>query len=144
MSQIKDLILNTDASDWDSASTGSKCSKNLPVDKPEEELRSETLAPLPGVQRQERRPSFTEPQGAANATMKEGKEPSLLGTHPLPRPRSFKSHTSMQPQPQTHVNKESNKKPISDEGKPELCLIKPMNSFLMIWVCKDVLNDQST
>ncbi|GAA6089790.1 ankyrin repeat domain-containing protein 26 isoform X5 [Tachysurus ichikawai] len=104
-----------DASDWDSASTGSKCSKNLPVDKPEEELRSETLAPLPGVQRQERRPSFTEPQGAANATMKEGKEPSLLGTHPLPRPRSFKSHTSMQPQPQTHVNKESNKKPISDE-----------------------------
>ncbi|XP_060742708.1 ankyrin repeat domain-containing protein 26 [Tachysurus vachellii] len=92
-----------DASDWDSASTASKCSKNLPVYKPEEESRSETLAPLPGVQGQERRPSFTEPQGAANAT------------RPLPRPRSFKSHTSAQPQPQTHVNKESNKKPISDE-----------------------------
>ncbi|XP_047675755.1 ankyrin repeat domain-containing protein 26 isoform X3 [Tachysurus fulvidraco] len=103
-----------DASDWDSASTTSKCSKNLPVYKPEEELRSETLPPLPGVQGQERRPSFTEPQGAANATMKEGIEPSLLGTRPLPRPRSFKSHTSTQPQPQTHVNKESDR-PISDE-----------------------------
>ncbi|KAK3526644.1 hypothetical protein QTP70_030857 [Hemibagrus guttatus] len=106
-----------DASDWDSASTTSKASKNLPVYKPEEELASETLVPLPVVQEQELRPSFTEPQGAANTRKEEGKESFLLGTRPLPSPRSFKSLTSTQPQPQPqiHIDKESNKKPISDE-----------------------------
>ncbi|XP_058263435.1 ankyrin repeat domain-containing protein 26 isoform X3 [Hemibagrus wyckioides] len=102
-----------DASDWDSASTTSKASKNLPGYKPEEELVSETLVPLPVVQQQELRPSYTEPQGAATTRKEERKESSLLGNRPLPSPRSFKSLP--QTQPQTHIDKESNKKPISDE-----------------------------
>ncbi|MCI4381927.1 hypothetical protein PGIGA_G00257550 [Pangasianodon gigas] len=104
-----------DASDWDSASTTSKASKNLPVYKPEEELASETPVPLPVVREQELRTSVAETQGAANTKKEEGKESSLLGTHPLPSPRSFKPLTSTQPQPQTHIHKESIKKPVSEE-----------------------------
>lgn len=73
--------------------------------------------PLPVVQEQELRPSFTEPQGAATTRKEEGKESSLLGNRPLPSPRSFKSLP--QTQPQTHIDKESNKKPISDEGEQD-------------------------
>ncbi|XP_053541775.1 ankyrin repeat domain-containing protein 26 isoform X9 [Ictalurus punctatus] len=109
-----------DASDWDSASTTSKASKNLPVYKPEEELASETPLPLPVVQGQEHpRASVAETEGAANTKKEEGKESSLLRTRPLPSPRSFKTLTSTQPQPQpqpqTHIHKESIKKPMSDE-----------------------------
>ncbi|XP_053093161.1 ankyrin repeat domain-containing protein 26 isoform X8 [Pangasianodon hypophthalmus] len=106
-----------DASDWDSASITSKASKNLSVYKPEEELASETPVPLPVVREQELRTSVAETQGAANTKKEEGKESSLLGTRPLPSPRSFKPLTSTQPQPQpqTHIHKESIKKPVSEE-----------------------------
>ncbi|MCJ8736043.1 hypothetical protein PDJAM_G00254300 [Pangasius djambal] len=106
-----------DASDWDSASTTSKASKNLPVYKPEEELASETPVPLPVVREQELHTSVAETQGAANTKKEEGKESSLLGSRPLPSPRSFKPLTSTQPQPQpqTHIHKESIKKPVSEE-----------------------------
>lgn len=119
----KKFILNTDASDWDSAST---TSKNLPVYKPEEEMKGESSAPLPIVQEHVTE-SVTEPQEAANTEGEEGKESFLFATRPLPSPRSFKPRTSTQPknQPQTHINKESIRKPMSDEGERELCLFKP-------------------
>lgn len=75
--------------------------------------------PLPIVQEQDLHTCAAETQGAANAKNEEGKESSLLGNRPLPSPRSFKSLTSTQhqPQPQTRIHKESFKKAPSDEGK---------------------------
>ncbi|XP_060770671.1 ankyrin repeat domain-containing protein 26 isoform X3 [Neoarius graeffei] len=106
-----------DASDWDSASTSSKASKNLPVYKPEEEMARETPVPLPVVREQELYTSVAETQRAANTKKEEGKESSLLGTRPLPSPRSFKPLTStpLQPEPQTCTHKESIKQSMSDE-----------------------------
>ncbi|KAM9495742.1 ankyrin repeat domain-containing protein 26 isoform 1-T2 [Clarias gariepinus] len=102
-----------DASDWDSASTTSKASKNLPVYKHEEELVNETPVSLPVVQEQELHTSVE----AAKTKKEEGKESPVLKTRPMPSPRSFKPLTSLQPEPQlqkvTHM--ESVKKPISDE-----------------------------
>lgn len=118
-SQTKYPIFNTDASEWDSASTTSKASKNLPFYKLEEELASETSVPLPIVREQELHTSAAETQAAANAKNEEGKESSLLGNRPLPSPRSFKSLPSKQhqPQPPTRIQKELFKKAMSDEGK---------------------------
>lgn len=129
------VLLNTDASDWDTSTT-SKASKNLPVYKPEDELASETLTPPPVLQEQQLCPSVTEAQGASNIKKEGENESSVLGTRPLPSPRSFKpfSSTQPQPQPQTRINKEPIKKPVSDEGKAFLCKL----DIQRCW------NDQST
>ncbi|XP_060770676.1 ankyrin repeat domain-containing protein 26 isoform X8 [Neoarius graeffei] len=119
LGDVDDLEENhpADASDWDSASTSSKASKNLPVYKPEEEMARETPVPLPVVREQELYTSVAETQRAANTKKEEGKESSLLGTRPLPSPRSFKPLTStpLQPEPQTCTHKESIKQSMSDE-----------------------------
>ncbi|TSK13388.1 Ankyrin repeat domain-containing protein 26 [Bagarius yarrelli] len=107
-----------DASDWDSASTTSKASKTLPVYKPEDiKLASKTLLPLPDLQKQQLPSSVTEPRGTASIKKEEEKESSVLGTRPLPSPRSFKpfSITQSQPQPQTRISKESINKSVSEE-----------------------------
>ncbi|KAF5907568.1 ankyrin repeat domain-containing protein 26 isoform X1, partial [Clarias magur] len=106
-----------DASDWDSASTTSKASKNLPVYKHEEELVNETPVPLPVVQEKELHTSVAETHGDAKTKKEEGKESPILKTHPMPSPRSFKPPTSIQPEPQLQKvsHMESVKNPISDE-----------------------------
>lgn len=78
---------------------------------------SETPVPLPVVREQEPHTCVAETQKAANTKKEEGKESSHVGTRPLPSPRSFKSFTSTQIQPQTRIPMESIKKPISDEGE---------------------------
>ncbi|KAI5100382.1 ankyrin repeat domain-containing protein 26 isoform X2, partial [Silurus meridionalis] len=95
-----------DASDWDSASTTSKASKNLPVYEYREVFKSEIPAFLPVAQEQD-----------LHTGKEEEKESSFLRTCPMPSPRSFKPLTStqIQPQPQTHIHKEFFKKPVSDE-----------------------------
>lgn len=80
---------------------------------------SETPVPLPVVREQELHTSVAETQGAANTKKEEGKESSLLGTRPLPSPRSFKplTRTPPQPEPKTRIHKESIKQSVSDEGE---------------------------
>ncbi|KAI5627115.1 ankyrin repeat domain-containing protein 26 isoform X1 [Silurus asotus] len=95
-----------DASDWDSASTTSKASKNMPVYEYREVFKSEISAFLPVAQEQD-----------LHTGREEEKDSSFLRTCPMPSPRSFKPLTStqIQPQPQTHIHKEFFKKPVSDE-----------------------------
>lgn len=97
-------------------------------------MARETPVPLPVVREQELYTSVAETQRAANTKKEEGKESSLLGTRPLPSPRSFKPLTStpLQPEPQTCTHKESIKQSMSDEGERELCFFffKPVKHVL--------------
>ncbi|KAL6474419.1 hypothetical protein MHYP_G00179800 [Metynnis hypsauchen] len=103
-----------DASDWDSASTTSKASKNIPAYKLEEELAGETQVALPVLPEQELDASSPEAQEAAST---ERSRPSPIATPPLPSPRSLTASTGVQsqPQPQPRVRKNSAQKPESDE-----------------------------
>ncbi|XP_072527973.1 ankyrin repeat domain-containing protein 26 isoform X2 [Salminus brasiliensis] len=103
-----------DASDWDSASTTSKASKNIPAYKLEEEFAGETPVALPVVQEQELDTSSPEVQEAASP---ERKGPFPIATPPLPSPRSLtaRARVQSQPQPQPRIHKNSSQKPESDE-----------------------------
>ncbi|TRY97025.1 hypothetical protein DNTS_001441 [Danionella cerebrum] len=94
-----------DASDWDSASTTSKASKNLPVHNLVEEPISESLeaSTLPETQQQQ------------EADTEEHKETSPeRNTAPLPSPRSLKPN--LKPQPLPRVHSDSNNKPENEES----------------------------
>ncbi|XP_036432152.1 ankyrin repeat domain-containing protein 26 isoform X6 [Colossoma macropomum] len=103
-----------DASDWDSASTTSKASKNIPAYKLEEELVGETQGALPVLPEQELDTSSPEAQEAAST---ERSRPSPAATPPLPSPRSLTTRTGVQPQPQPQprIHKNPAQKPESDE-----------------------------
>lgn len=112
----QNVFLNTDASDWDSASTTSKASKNMPIYKLEEDFTCEPPVALPVVREQELDTCSPE----APETDRSGrKRQSPTATPPLPSPRSLTSRTGVQsqPQPQPRSRKNSSQKPESDEGK---------------------------
>ncbi|XP_062848878.1 ankyrin repeat domain-containing protein 26 isoform X2 [Trichomycterus rosablanca] len=98
-----------DASDWDSASTTSKASKNILITNPGEELAGEHLLVLPVVQEQE------PPTSSSEAKEEEKSKPSTSAVPPLPSPRSFIPITHAHPQPKPQLRSQKNKEPNSDE-----------------------------
>ncbi|XP_066524584.1 ankyrin repeat domain-containing protein 26 [Hoplias malabaricus] len=104
-----------DASDWDSASTTSKASRNIPVSKFEEEQAGETPGILPVVQEQEMDTSNPDDQEDANLE-KMGCSPTALGcSPPLPSPRSIPARTGLQSQPQPQPRVHNNSAQKSDD-----------------------------
>ncbi|XP_049330498.1 ankyrin repeat domain-containing protein 26 isoform X4 [Astyanax mexicanus] len=105
-----------DASDWDSASTTSRASKNIPACKLDEELAGETPVALPVVQEQDPDTSSPDVQEPARPELK---GPSPTATPPLPNPRTHTAHPGVQsqpqPQPQPRTHRNSAQKPESDE-----------------------------
>ncbi|KAG9280893.1 ankyrin repeat domain-containing protein 26-like [Astyanax mexicanus] len=105
-----------DASDWDSASTTSRASKNIPACKLDEELAGETPVALPVVQEQDPDTSSPDVQEPARPKLK---GPSPTATPPLPNPRTHTAHPGVQsqpqPQPQPRTHRNSAQKPESDE-----------------------------
>ncbi|XP_056307637.1 ankyrin repeat domain-containing protein 26 [Danio aesculapii] len=99
-----------DASDWDSASTTSKASKNLPVHKLEEEPVFESLetSALP-ITHQQQDMDTREHEEASPEVDK----PTSLDAAPLPSPRSLSS----KPRPLPRLrNSDSNHRPESEES----------------------------
>ncbi|XP_043083712.1 ankyrin repeat domain-containing protein 26 isoform X2 [Puntigrus tetrazona] len=102
-----------DASDWDSASTTSKASKNYPVHKLEEEPIFESPAPsaLPTTPQQQ--DIDTSEHTEANT---ERNKPTTSSTTPLPSPRSLNPNASSKPQPLPRLRLDSNQRPESEES----------------------------
>ncbi|XP_073798576.1 ankyrin repeat domain-containing protein 26 isoform X12 [Danio rerio] len=97
-----------DASDWDSASTTSKASKNLPVHKLEEEPVFESLEASTIAHQQQDMDSREHEEASPEVDT-----PTALNTAPLPSPRSLNS----KPRPLPRLrNSDSNHKPESEES----------------------------
>lgn len=97
-----------DASDWDSASTTSKASKNLPVHKLEEEPVFESLeaSALPITHQQQNMDSREHEEASPEID-----KPTALNSAPLPSPRSLNS----KPRPLPRLrNSDSNHRPESE------------------------------
>uniref|UniRef100_A0A9J8AT29 CCDC144C-like coiled-coil domain-containing protein n=1 Tax=Cyprinus carpio carpio TaxID=630221 RepID=A0A9J8AT29_CYPCA len=102
-----------DASDWDSASTTSKASKNYPVHKLEEEplFESPAASTLPITPQQQ--DMDTREHEEANP---ERNKPTISSTTPLPSPRSLNPNVSSKPQPLPRLRLDSNQRPESEES----------------------------
>ncbi|XP_051548643.1 ankyrin repeat domain-containing protein 26-like isoform X2 [Myxocyprinus asiaticus] len=100
-----------DASDWDSASTTSKASKNFPVYKLEEEpLYENPAAPMLPIMPQVHDTDTGEHKEASP----ERSRPTT--TPPLPSPRFLNPNTSSKPQPTPRLHLDSNQRPESEES----------------------------
>ncbi|CAM4733866.1 unnamed protein product [Leuciscus chuanchicus] len=102
-----------DASDWDSASTTSKASKNFPVHKLEEEpvFESPAASVLPITPQQQE--VVTKEHEEASP---ERKKPTTSSTQPLPSPRSLNPNGSSKPRPLPRLRLDSNQRPESEES----------------------------
>ncbi|XP_057185653.1 ankyrin repeat domain-containing protein 26 isoform X4 [Triplophysa rosa] len=101
----------SDASDWDSASTASKASKNFPVFKLEEEpVCDDPPAPAKPITPQERDMDIRELKDMHPERFK----PST--TPPLPSPRSLNTDASSKPSPLPRLRLDSNQRPESEES----------------------------
>ncbi|XDV53467.1 hypothetical protein PO909_021956 [Leuciscus waleckii] len=102
-----------DASDWDSASTTSKASKNFPVHKLEEEpvFESPAASALPITPQQQE--VVTKEHEEASP---ERNKPTTSSTQPLPSPRSLNPNGSSKPRPLPRLRLDSNQRPESEES----------------------------
>ncbi|XP_067291948.1 ankyrin repeat domain-containing protein 26 isoform X2 [Pseudorasbora parva] len=102
-----------DASDWDSASTTSKASKNFPVHKLEGEpvFESPADSALPITPQQQE----VETREHEEASPERNKPPSSI-TQPLPSPRSLNPNGSSKPRPLPRLRLDSNQRPDSEES----------------------------
>ncbi|KAK7117213.1 hypothetical protein R3I94_022693 [Phoxinus phoxinus] len=102
-----------DASDWDSASTTSKASKNFPVHKLEEEMvfESPAASALP-ITPQQQEVDTREHEEASP----ERNKPTTSSTQPLPSPRSLNPNGSSKPRPLPRLRLDSNQRPESEES----------------------------
>lgn len=100
-----------DASDWDSASTTSKASKNFPVHKLEEEpvFESPAASALP-ITPQQQEVDTKEHEEASP----ERNKPTTSSTQPLPSPRSLNPNGSSKPRPLPRLRLDSNQRPESE------------------------------
>ncbi|KAF4094797.1 ankyrin repeat domain-containing protein 26 isoform X3 [Onychostoma macrolepis] len=97
-----------DASDWDSASTTSKASKNYPVHKLDEEslFESPAVSALP----------ITPQQQDVNTREHKEANPERNKPTPLPSPRSLNPNASSKPQPLPRLRLDSSQRPESEES----------------------------
>ncbi|XP_077066150.1 ankyrin repeat domain-containing protein 26 isoform X19 [Siphateles boraxobius] len=102
-----------DASDWDSASTTSKASKNIPVHKLEEEpvFESPAASTLP-ITPQQQGVDTREHEEASP----ERNKPTTSSTQPLPSPRSLNPNGTSKPRPLPRLRLDSNQRPESEES----------------------------
>ncbi|XP_039518129.1 ankyrin repeat domain-containing protein 26 isoform X2 [Pimephales promelas] len=102
-----------DASDWDSASTTSKASKNFPVQKLEEEpvFESPASSALPITPQQQ----LVDTREHEEASPERNK-PTTSSTQPLPSPRSLNPNSSSKPRPLPRLRLDSNQRPESEES----------------------------
>ncbi|XP_056128521.1 ankyrin repeat domain-containing protein 26 [Rhinichthys klamathensis goyatoka] len=102
-----------DASDWDSASTTSKASKNFPVHKLEEEpvFESPAASALPVTPQQQ----VVDTREHEEASPEKNK-PTTSSTQPLPSPRSLNPNGSSKPRPLPRLRLDSNQRPESEES----------------------------
>ncbi|XP_065133517.1 ankyrin repeat domain-containing protein 26 isoform X1 [Paramisgurnus dabryanus] len=97
-----------DASDWDSASTTSKASKNFPVYKMEEEPDQPPLAfPITPLEQDEDENTIE---------IKDTHPETIKLTTPLPSPRSLNVDASSKPRPLPRLRLDSNQRPESEES----------------------------
>ncbi|KAL1247103.1 hypothetical protein QQF64_022479 [Cirrhinus molitorella] len=103
-----------DASDWDSASTASKASKNFPVHKLDEELvfESPAASTLPITPQQQDEDTRENKEASP-----ERHKPTTSSITPLPSPRSLNTNTSSKPQPLPRLRLDSNHRPESEESE---------------------------
>ncbi|XP_051740481.1 ankyrin repeat domain-containing protein 26 isoform X8 [Ctenopharyngodon idella] len=102
-----------DASDWDSASTTSKASKNFPVHKLEEEpvFESPAASALPITPQQQEVDTRKHEEASP-----ERNKPTTSSTQPLPSPRSLNPDGSSKPRPLPQLRLDSNQRPESEES----------------------------
>ncbi|XP_050954879.1 ankyrin repeat domain-containing protein 26 isoform X2 [Labeo rohita] len=102
-----------DASDWDSASTASKASKNFSVHKLDEEpvFESPAASTLPITPQQQDIDTREHKEASPERT-----KPTTSSTTPLPSPRSFNPNISSKPQPLPRLRVDSNQRPESEES----------------------------
>ncbi|XP_073725080.1 ankyrin repeat domain-containing protein 26-like isoform X2 [Misgurnus anguillicaudatus] len=97
-----------DASDWDSASTTSKASKNFPVYKMEEEPDQPAPAfPITPLEQDEDENTIE---------VKDTHPETNKSTTPLPSPRSLNADASSKPRPLPRLRLDSNQRPESEES----------------------------
>ncbi|XP_051975723.1 ankyrin repeat domain-containing protein 26-like [Xyrauchen texanus] len=102
-----------DASDWDTASTTSKASKNFPVYKLEEEpLHENPATPTLSITPQEHDMDTREHKEASP----EESKPTTSTTPPQPSPRSLNPNTSSKLRPLPRLHLDSNQRPESEDS----------------------------
>ncbi|XP_067235689.1 ankyrin repeat domain-containing protein 26 isoform X8 [Chanodichthys erythropterus] len=103
-----------DASDWDSASTTSKASKNFPVHKLEEEpvFESPAASALPITPQQQE----VDTREHEEASPEKNNKPTTSSTQPLPSPRSLNPNDRSKPRPLPRLRLDSNQRPESEES----------------------------